>query len=520
MRLHRLYFRPLFRRDAVLAAAVFAACLGFYIPTLAPSVVAGDGGELQALSNVLGISHPTGYPLFILLGWLFTHLPIGTDAALRVTLVSTLAGAGAAALLYLLIRELGADRLPALAASLMAAAAPSLWLNATAADVHPLASLLNLLGLWLLLRWGKGRAPLWASALAFGFALSHHISARLFGPAVLVYVLAVEPRLLLRPRRWLPVLACLLIPFAVYAYVPLRAAYFESLPQWAGRILGVRKVVAAGLISPHYFSGGTLGLFLASSYTGFFSGGPSAAELWQAAREYAGLFQQQFSLAVIPVALVGIWASVRRDVKAGLLLVLSYLTVLVVAVRYLASVGEDGHGFIPNHLLVAVWFGVGANALIRWLGNRLHRRAWVRPVLLAGLCLFPLSSIVAHYPEAQRQRQLDLGRELLAQPLPQGAVLAGDWVYVTPLHYWQRVEGVRPDLWVLHADFAGTSLLMQRAMVEQVPFYAIRATSAGLRLLPLPADDATVITHPTDQRVDSAVRWRGYDLEPGTRATR
>src|SRR5512139_3820964 len=85
----RAKLSALLHKDSVLAILVFVACLVIYLPTLSPSVVLGDGGEAQMLSSVLGVSHPTGYPLSMLLGWLFGHLPLGGDHAFRVTLLCT-----------------------------------------------------------------------------------------------------------------------------------------------------------------------------------------------------------------------------------------------------------------------------------------------------------------------------------------------------------------------------------------------------------------------------------------------
>ncbi len=306
----------LLSNDAALALAVFAGCLALYLPTLAPSVVRDDGGEMQMIAAVLGVPHPTGYPLFTLLGWLFTRLPLGGDAAYRVSFLCAVAGAGSVTLLFLLIRELGVGRLPALAAAFMAAAAPRLWLHATAVEVYSLANFFAALGLWLLIRWGHGKTPLWVVALAFGFGLTHHISLRLFGPAVVIYILLVDRRLVLQPRRWLPALACLLLPLALYAYIPLRAASLESLPQWQGEILGVRKLVAAGLVSPHYFGGGTLGLALAGGYSHqFFVGGES--NLARVFQEYVRLTHEQYTLWVIPLVLLGAVVTVRRRPRRG-----------------------------------------------------------------------------------------------------------------------------------------------------------------------------------------------------------
>jgi 4-amino-4-deoxy-L-arabinose transferase-like glycosyltransferase len=506
------------QRDPLIALAILIACLALYLPTMSPSVVAADGGELQMLATVLGVSHPTGHPVLMLLGWLFVHLPLGGDPAFRVTLLGAIVLAAAAAILYLLIRELKIGRIPALAAALLAASASRLWMHAAAAEVYPLSSFFIVLGLWLLVRWAAGKTPLWAVTLALGFGLAHHISMRLLGPAVLVFILAVEPRLVLRPRRWLPALICLLLPLALYAYVPLRAAYFESLPELAGEILGVRKTIAAGFVSPHYYANGPLGLILALDYSQAFFGSRSFG--LSTLGQYVEIVRGQFPLLVVPIALFGIGVLIRRQGKVSLLLLLTYFVVMAAALKYLADVGEDGDHFAPTYWLTAIWFAAGADAVRRRLsttsGARLatagRGRFWLDVALTAVIAGLPLVNIAAHYPQIVSLRQMNVDRDILSQPLPHAAALAGEWRLITPLRYWQRVEGVRPDLWIIHADPAGVSLLMQRALAAGTPFYAVRPTPAGARLLPLPMRDTSAISHPADLRLGPAVRWRGYDL--------
>ncbi|MDQ3856168.1 MAG: DUF2723 domain-containing protein, partial [Chloroflexota bacterium] len=75
----------------VVGASVFL----LYLSTLAPTVLDRDPGRFQARAYVLGIGHPTGYPTYIMLGKLFTYLPVG-DVAFRVNLSSAVYGAAAA----------------------------------------------------------------------------------------------------------------------------------------------------------------------------------------------------------------------------------------------------------------------------------------------------------------------------------------------------------------------------------------------------------------------------------------
>ena len=43
-----------------------------------PGIAFGDWGEMQSVSHVLGVAHPTGYPTYIILGWFAQLVPIGS----------------------------------------------------------------------------------------------------------------------------------------------------------------------------------------------------------------------------------------------------------------------------------------------------------------------------------------------------------------------------------------------------------------------------------------------------------
>src|SRR5579872_4422903 len=74
------------QRIAAIGVGVIAFIV--YLLTLAPSVVFIDSGELATVAATLGIAHPTGYPLFSIVGYLFTHLPIGGSAVYKANLMA------------------------------------------------------------------------------------------------------------------------------------------------------------------------------------------------------------------------------------------------------------------------------------------------------------------------------------------------------------------------------------------------------------------------------------------------
>ena len=66
--------RPQSRAPLWIGVGCFAVTLLIYIQTLAPGLVKADGGELQFVLPNLGVAHPTGYPLYTLLGWLWIQI--------------------------------------------------------------------------------------------------------------------------------------------------------------------------------------------------------------------------------------------------------------------------------------------------------------------------------------------------------------------------------------------------------------------------------------------------------------
>ncbi|MGH7709276.1 MAG: protein O-mannosyl-transferase family, partial [Vulcanimicrobiaceae bacterium] len=74
----------------------FLGPLVLYVASLSPAVAFWDTGEMQTVPWILGIAHPTGFPLFTLLGWAFSHVVAIDTVAWRISLLCALATAAAA----------------------------------------------------------------------------------------------------------------------------------------------------------------------------------------------------------------------------------------------------------------------------------------------------------------------------------------------------------------------------------------------------------------------------------------
>ena len=80
---------------------------GLYLSLQMPGIAGGDSGDLVTAAVVKGISHPPGYPLYTLLGWLLTRLPLGLPAAFTIGWLSPVPAAFAVSLRH---REISISR--------------------------------------------------------------------------------------------------------------------------------------------------------------------------------------------------------------------------------------------------------------------------------------------------------------------------------------------------------------------------------------------------------------------------
>ncbi len=161
--------------------------LGVYLLTLAPDLTSahfgGDGGELITAAVTRGIPHPPGYPTYLLLGKLFSYLPLGT-VAFRFNLFSAVCTAAAAALVTAtttcLTRE---NNLYApVAAGLTFALTPLVWQQAVITEVYGLNLLAVAALLWAVV---AGRPAAWRGLL-LGLALTTHLTSLLLLPLTLL----------------------------------------------------------------------------------------------------------------------------------------------------------------------------------------------------------------------------------------------------------------------------------------------------------------------------------------------
>jgi tetratricopeptide (TPR) repeat protein len=216
-------------RSTLLAIAVFVVALGVYLVTLPPDILPGDSGELIAASYMLGIAHPPGFPLYLVLGKLFSSVFAFGSIAYRYNLFSAVTASAAAGLAFLVLVRIGVGRVLGAGVAIGLATLGSYWLQATTGDVYALNGLLTALMLYVALlskRYGE-RALLLVSLIG-GLAVSHHLTL-VYGLASALVVLAF--RIKGRPRGGTIVLSIFLfcLGLSTWLYIPIRSGRSPAL---------------------------------------------------------------------------------------------------------------------------------------------------------------------------------------------------------------------------------------------------------------------------------------------------
>lgn len=468
-------------RTGIQAAAVIVALLALviYALTLLPGVSFGDWSEMQAVPYQLGIAHPTGYPLAVLLGKLWSFLPIGS-VAYRANLLSAVEVSLALGVAVLLMGRLGVRPLVAGALAIVLAAVPTVWEAGTTARVDGLHFLFVTLILHRALVWGQDRRPrdFVLVALLIGLSFANHLLTLMVAPFVVLYVLWVGRHELLRRPLLVPAAALAgLAGLALYLYIPIRAAIG---PSWAyGQLLKPEEFWY--LVSGAMFRG-DMKFLTVGGLDNFVVRWP---DLW-------ALIRSRWHPVLLLVALAGLGATFRRDRGFAVLTVVLLVANVYFYVNY---VGHLEHYLLLTWLVIATWIAVAAEDALalasRALADTAIRRRSTGPLrpppigTVAAVLLAMFAAWVVGSNWAANDRSGDHRGEAFVEQvfamLPQNAVLLTYWDALEPLWYAHCVEGLRPDLTVLSnpapatqgcQDFHGdvATLVARRPTYALLPF--------------------------------------------------
>ena len=488
------------------AVAAFAVALVVYVRTLLPGVSFGDWAEAEMIPARLGILHPTGYPLYSLVGTLFSVIPI-ESVAYRANLLSAVAAAAAVGVMVLIAVRLGVRPVIAFAAALALAFTGTIWQEATFSEMNGLHLFLVALLLHRALVWREERRDrdLLLGALLGGLCVANHGLAITVVPIVVLFVLAdARPEIRARPGLLVKAGAAFALGLVPYLWLPLRA--LAGPAEAYGPFLTLEGLFAH--ISGAQFRGDM-----------HFASIDSVQAAWAALPQVSDQVLALSNPVFVVLGVFGIALLALSDRWFGWLLVLLGVINVYFYANYL---GDLSHYLLTSWLILAIGLAYAGETVVEMVVQRGGPRlAWVAYALLIIPAVLLASNWATHDQSANDDGER-FTTEVFAA-LPKDAVLLTYWDALTPLSYKHCIEGVRPDVSLRAYDEKAlvTCDPVERPLSEVArsrPVYALLVVDDSIQertgLVPIPVQDFLV---PWGQRYPELDR-KLYRLVPPDQA--
>jgi len=454
--------------DYIVGFLVFLLSFQMYLETLTPTVPFGDSGNFITCCYTLGITQPTGYPTYLMIGHLFTYLPFG-NIAWRLNLISAIAASLACLILYLLLLKVQSFRfykqgrkdslvfqyiLPTII-SLLLAVSSTFWSQAIVAEVYTLNALFLLLMVLLLLIWRQRvinytyqtnlrvHLPLYLFAFVCGLSFTHHLSTIFIIPAAIFWILITDKKIFIEYKRCGLLILLFLIGLLPYLYLPIMSSVDVS-PKWEN-ISTLERFI--NHVTGKEFQGRIT--FLSINEKSIFQLVNSIK-----LKEYFILFTNQFTIYIWWIGIIGLGVLFKKNFKLLLLLLLIFVADVFYSINY--QIGDIEVYYIPSFVIWVIFIGYGIKWILSLLETLKFKRFIVKRGIIYVLYTLFLFSLILSYNKNYYQNDkskyyfsYDFGRNILRQ-LPPKTILfvlvEGDTL---PIWYHKYIEKAREDVAII-----------------------------------------------------------------------
>ena len=501
-----------------------------YLITLAPSTAMWDTSEYIAAAYTLGLPHPPGNPFFVLIGRVFTLLPIAPGIATRVNVLAALSSAVAAGSWFLITERVLVGWFPlrwqrivgGVLAALLGATAFTVWNQSVVNEkVYTVSLAFFAIVAWLSVRWAdaphgkKADRILVLIAYLIGLGYANHPAGFLVAPAVGVVVLARRWETIL---RWKLLLACagaLVLGMSVFGTQPIRAAHFPPINE------GEPTACTDGPKFGCTFSKLTYDRFM-YNFNREQYGKPALSDRqapftaqvdmwwtyfrWQWMRDSKDAnapVQTALAVAFLMLGLLGGWVHFTRDRRSfwffgPLIFTVTLMLIYYMNFKYGYSQAPELGQSVPREVrdrdyfylwsysawsvwaalgLIWVWETVAAafgSDRIR-VGTEMIEQPQRRSLVLASpLLVIALIPLFANWTTASRAGQTDtrdFAADLLNSVEPYGVLVTVGDNDTFPLWYAQEVEGIRRDVTVANTSLLNTDWYVRQLVRRPVYTY-------------------------------------------------
>ncbi|MEP0861098.1 MAG: DUF2723 domain-containing protein [Ignavibacterium sp.] len=442
-----------------------------YLFTLAPSIIQIDSGELAAVQATLGIAHPTGYPLFTMLGYLFSLIPLPFTKIYQLNLLAALYTSASVGLFTftakLLLDNLNAFNIVKLQkskkknklnpkdesselnenkkiifsviAGLILAFSKTFWFQSTSVEVYSLHLLLISLIIFLLLKaFVKNSVNtfsirnywiVFALGLALGF--SNHMTTLLILPGTAYLFFNKENFSSQSFKKLALMIFVFLVSLVIiYSYLPIRASQNPHL-NW-GNPIDIERIL-------RHISGFQYQVWLFSST--------------EAAKKQLEYFisnlPSEFFFTLI-IAVIGLINTFIKARKFFIFNLITFISTVIYSINY--DISDIDSYFLLAYISLAFFNIFGLAKVFQMLkANKVNQMA-----IMLVLLLFPFSQIVKSFPEVNQSKTVvyeNYTKSLLSSVPENAMILSYQWDYfISASYYFQFVEKFRPEIAIVDKE--------------------------------------------------------------------
>ncbi len=531
-----LDYRPSYFAAAVAAGLTFL----LYLLTLSPETAMWDTSEYIAAAYTLGLPHPPGNPFFVLIGRVFTILPIAPNIAMRVNLLAALSSAVSAGMWFLITERVLVGWFEArwqrivggAIAVLIGATAFTVWSNSVVNEkVYTVSLAFLAICSWLIVRWcDEPDSPqadkiLVLVAYLAGLGYANHMAGLLVLPAAGIAVLLRKPQIILKWKLILVAVLALVLGGSSFVTQPIRAAHNPAINE--GDPTACRQGLEVGCT----FSKGTYDAFMYNFNRGQY-GKPAVTERmapfsaqvgmwwlyfkWQWLRDHKqerpGL-QGGLAAIFLLLGVLGGWVHYRRDPRSfayfgPLMATLTIGLIYYLNFKYGASqnpelgqmvdreVRDRDYFYLWSFSAWSVWAALGLVYVWESIAVLIGRervtvgkesydlptkKAWLvaAPVLL--FAFVPMAGNWSASSRAGETDTADFAIDMLNSVEPYGVLVTVGDNDTFPLWYAQEVLGVRKDVTIANTSLLNTEWYTRQLIRREVFEYDKEAGPAAFR---------------------------------------
>lgn len=438
-----------------------------YLHNISFSVFGGDVGDLASAIAVRGVAHPSGYPLFTMLGILFSYLPFQESLAWKIGFMNTIFSSVSIVLFYIISLRLTKKHFISFISSLALAFFYIFWLYGEIGEVFALVNLFVFLLLLLSILYYQTKRPVYLCLLSFfyGLSLSHHEILIALLPGLFILI-ARNIKLFM---RWNVLLAMILLFFlgvTPYLYIPL-AAFTHPVVNWDNPV------------NLHNF----FQLVLRLDYGWKVSAGVDIPLRLLAVKTYAFRLFTELTPAGVFLICVGIFRMFwKRQIYLPTAFLISAILFGPVYVLYgfvplfssfIMGVLERFYMISSLFLFLFLPFGIMTvvDLLTQAVGklSQGEKRSFYPYLFASVFLIIPFSLLRINFPKTDFHTLMlgdNLGKDFLTNLPPHSLlVLEGDTIFFNT-EYMHVTQGIRKDVNIVNIGVLGKTPALAKTMEE------------------------------------------------------